>query len=166
MEDQTRRLTESTRDLKPEELSWQPSPGMNTIGMLLAHIAIVELFWVHVGPAALTEPEFDSVGVLGIGADDDGLPLPESGAPPAVLAGRDLAFFDDVLARARAHTRRHTLGLRDQDLGRMGSLTRPDGTSSSFTVRWVLYHILEHQAGHYGQILLLRHLYRDAFQRT
>jgi hypothetical protein len=27
--------------------------------------------------------------------------------------------------------------------------------------RWILYHLLEHQAGHYGQILLLRHQYRD-----
>jgi hypothetical protein len=27
--------------------------------------------------------------------------------------------------------------------------------------RWILYHLLEHQAGHYGQILLLRHWYRD-----
>jgi hypothetical protein len=24
--------------------------------------------------------------------------------------------------------------------------------------RWAFYHILEHQAGHYGQILLLKHL--------
>ncbi len=29
-------------------------------------------------------------------------------------------------------------------------------------MRWVLYHMLEHFSGHYGQILLLRHLYRDA----
>jgi hypothetical protein len=28
-------------------------------------------------------------------------------------------------------------------------------------MRWVLYHMLEHFSGHYGQILLLRHQYRD-----
>jgi hypothetical protein len=28
------------------------------------------------------------------------------------------------------------------------------------TLRWTLYHMLEHLAGHYGQILLLRHQYR------
>src|SRR5216117_674563 len=45
MDDQLRLLTEDTRDITPEELEWQPKPGMNTIGMLLAHNAIVEVFW-------------------------------------------------------------------------------------------------------------------------
>jgi len=30
------------------------------------------------------------------------------------------------------------------------------------TPRWTLYHLLEHEAGHYGQILLLRHQARVA----
>jgi len=36
-----------------------------------------------------------------------------------------------------------------------------DGMRHAQSVRWILYHVLEHQAGHYGQILLLRHQYRD-----
>ena len=31
-----------------------------------------------------------------------------------------------------------------------------------YAIRWYLYHILEHFSGHYGQILLLRHLYKTA----
>ena len=45
LDDQLRLLTEDTRGLTVEQLAWQPAPGMNTIGMLLAHIAIVEVFW-------------------------------------------------------------------------------------------------------------------------
>jgi hypothetical protein len=44
LDDQSARLTEDTRQLTPEAIAWQPAPGMNTIGMLLAHIAIVEAF--------------------------------------------------------------------------------------------------------------------------
>ena len=38
---------------------------------------------------------------------------------------------------------------------------RADGSFRNLNVRWILYHVLEHQAGHYGQMLLLRHEYRD-----
>jgi uncharacterized damage-inducible protein DinB len=164
LDDQARRLTEDTRDLSPEELAWQPAQGMNTIGMLLTHIAMVEVYWIQIGLEVL--PEFDSGRVLGIELGNYGLAMTETGTPPAALVGRDLAFFDDLLARARAHTRRHTVGLKETDLTRESSLTRRDGTLLSFTFRWVLYHFLEHQAGHYGQILLLRHLYRSALPRT
>jgi hypothetical protein len=29
-------------------------------------------------------------------------------------------------------------------------------------VRWVLHHVVEHLAAHYGQVLLLRHLHEKA----
>jgi len=40
--------------------------------------------------------------------------------------------------------------------------TRCDGSNATYTVRWVLYHVLEHEAAHYGQIGLIRHQYRNA----
>jgi hypothetical protein len=36
-----------------------------------------------------------------------------------------------------------------------------DGRRMRFNTRWILHHLLEHFAGHYGQMLLLRHQYRD-----
>ena len=112
MDDQTRRLTEDTRDMTPAELSWQLRPGTNTIGMLLAHIAIVEVFWLSI--AAEVPPDCEQV--LGIGEDDDGLPIPPQGSPPAGLANRDLSFFDDLLARARAYDKSLTSRWTDADL--------------------------------------------------
>ena len=160
MNDQSRRLRTSTRGLSPEELAWQSEPGMNTIGMLLAHIAIVEVDWMQVG--ALGRTSFDSMGVLGIKEEDDGMPLAENAGPPQTLAGRDLAFFDDLLARAREFTRLHTMPLTDADLDRRVERIHIDGSRGIFTVRWILYHVLEHLAGHFGQILLLRHAVRIA----
>jgi len=51
--------------------------------------------------------------------------------------------------------------LADDDLGREIHRRRPDGSERVFNVGWVLYHILEHEAGHHGQINLLKHLHRN-----
>jgi uncharacterized damage-inducible protein DinB len=158
LDDQTRRLTEDTRGLTRAALEWQPAPGMNSIGMLLAHLAIVEVFWMQVGPLARTS--YDSTETLGITMDDDGMPLPPRGRPPKGLAGRTLKFYDDLLARARSYVRNVAATLTDADLDREVTRTRRDGKVQVLNLRWVFYHVLEHFAGHYGQILLLRHQLR------
>jgi uncharacterized damage-inducible protein DinB len=163
LDDQTARLTEDTRDLAPAALVWQPLPGMNTIGMLLAHIAIVEVYWTQVGPLGLER--FETESVIGIGLDDDGMPCPEDGGPPAGLQGKDIAYFDDLLARARAYTRRAVTALTDADLEREVVRKRRDGSTNTTNMRWILYHVVEHFAGHYGQINLLAHQYRLAAGR-
>ncbi|MBI1799323.1 MAG: DUF664 domain-containing protein [Candidatus Eisenbacteria bacterium] len=160
MDDLSRRLQVDTRDLTPEALAWQPAPGMNTMGMLLAHNAIVEVWWTSL---VLDDLERDAVpmkGVLGIGVDDDGMPLPENGLPPAALANRDLAFFDGLLDRARANLRRSAQALDDAGMERQVTRLAPDQRSRVINVRWTMYHMLEHYAGHYGQILMLKHLHR------
>lgn len=164
LEDQSKRLTDDTRNLTPEALAWQPAPGMNTMGMLLAHIAVVEVYWTQVGPLGLTA--FETESVLGIGIDDDGMPLVEGGAPPAPLRGKDLAFFDDLLARARGYSKRALANLTDADLDREVPRTKRDGTLHEvLNLRWILYHMVEHEAGHYGQINLLAHQFRLAGPR-
>jgi len=158
LDDQSSRLLQDVAELTPAALMWQPAPGLNSIGMLLAHIAIVEVFWTQVGPLALTKYETESV--IGIGIDDDGMPIPEGGSPPPGLAGKPLAFYSDLLARARAYSRGAIAALGDADLDRIITRTRRDGSKHETDLRWILYHMVEHFAGHYGQINLLAHQYR------
>jgi uncharacterized damage-inducible protein DinB len=158
LDDQSGRLGPDIAALTPDALAWQPAPGMNTIGMLLAHIAIVEVFWTQVGPLGLTAYETESV--LGIGIDDDGMPIPDGAPPPAGLTGKPLAFYVDRLARARAYSRRAIAALADADLDRVILRTRRDGSQHECDMRWTLYHMVEHFAGHYGQINLLAHQYQ------
>jgi hypothetical protein len=161
LEDQSTRMVADLTGITAEELGWQPAPGMNTIGMLLAHIALVEVYWTNVGPGGEPgRPGSEIQTLLGIGIDDDGMPLDPEGAPPATLQGKDLAFYLDLLEKSRAHTRQVWSGLSDEDVASERSRVRRDGVTDTFDVRWVLYHCLEHLAGHYGQVLLLRHLYR------
>ncbi len=157
LDDQSRRLTEDSRGATPEELAWQPAPGMNTIGMLFAHVALVETAWI--GAAALGL-EWAKIDVLPVKWPDTGIPLPVGAAPPAALRGKDLAFYDDLMNSARAFTRKALAPLTDADLERRCVRIRVDGSQFEYNVGWALYHALEHEAGHYGQINLLRHQYR------
>ena len=157
LDDQLRRQREQTRALTPADLEWQPAPGMNTIGMLMAHQAMVEVVWIGIGIEDLQRNEVRFQEILGIGDEDDGMPLAPNGAPPVVLAGKDLAFFDDLLDRARKHLKRVAAGVKDSDLTLIRSRTRPNGELRELEVRWILYQMLEHFARHCGQILVLQH---------
>ncbi len=157
LEDQARILRESVQGMTPQELEWQPERGMNTIGMLLAHNAVVDVFWTQL--AILGIKDTDSQPILGISMDDDGMPLAPDAEGPANLKGKPLAFYEDLLARGRAYVREAWAKVSDADMDREMSRERPDGSHRVLSVRWAMYHILEHYAGHRGQVQLLRHLY-------
>jgi uncharacterized damage-inducible protein DinB len=159
LDDQSRLMLRDLRGITAAELQWQPQRGMNTIGMLLAHIAIVEVFWVNI--ALERSPEAGIRRVLGIDRDDDGMPLPAGAAPPAGLRSRTLGWYEQRLARARKWAGRSVRRWPDASMEHFVLRTRRDGKRMRVGRRWILYHLLEHQAGHYGQILLLRHWYRD-----
>lgn len=154
LEELRTRLLAAVRELTPAQLAWQPRPGANTIGMLLAHVAVAE---THLGQVGLLGERDGHVhDVLGITVEDEGLPL-AAGAPPApALDARDVAFFADLLARSGAHTRAAAAGLAEGVLD--ADIVRParaDGTHRIFTRRWVLFHMIEHAAGHLGQVQVL-----------
>ena len=158
MDDMSRRLGEAVQGITPEELEWQSAPGMNTVGMLLAHIAIAEVSWGEIILHGIETVETESV--LGIRQDEDGEPLAEGAPAPPNLKGKSLAYYEGLLSKARAYFKEGAAKLSDADLDREITRTRPDGSQRILNVRWGMYHVLEHFAGHFGQILLLRHLYR------
>jgi uncharacterized damage-inducible protein DinB len=157
LDDQTRRLTLVTRDLTAEELAWQPALGQNTIGMLLAHIARVEVDWISFG---LLKQPMGGSEVMALTDEEIGMPLAADGKPPAALAGRTLESFDDWLAHARAFTKATVAPLTDETLATPFRLPWDDGEIEA-NASFVLYHVLAHYALHRGQIHLLRHQYRD-----
>ena len=159
LEDQSRRLKADTEALEVRHLEWQPHRGVNTVGMLLAHLAVVDLWWLRVAPHQAPEPESDRIfrEVIGIGADDDGLPLAADGPHAATLAGKTFADYWSLMERARAAGHAELRRWKDSELGQTYQLR-----DRIITREWTVYHVLEHFAGHYGQILLLKHLMRDA----
>lgn len=164
LDDQTKLLFKDLEGATPDELQWQPHPGMNTIGMLLAHMAIVEAWWTLIVVAKAHPAEVQPI--LGIGDDDDGMPIKPGAKPIALLNGKDLAFYNGLHAKARVYFKKMVSGMKESDLTAEVIRKRDDGTEVGISGRWYLYHVLEHFSGHYGQILLLRHLYKDATARA
>jgi uncharacterized damage-inducible protein DinB len=160
LEELSARLARDARGLTVRELEWQPGPGMNSIGMLLAHLAIVEVWWF--GGPGQGKASVDFERILGIGIDDDGMPCPPRGKHPKTLAGRPLSYYTKLLSKARRYVKgvARTMTLRDLERPRRRTW-KSQKAKHHYNDRWVIYHVLEHYGGHYGQILLLKHWLRD-----
>jgi uncharacterized damage-inducible protein DinB len=158
LDDQTRRLARSIEGSSAADLEWQPGRGRNTAGMLLSHIAMTEVFWIAVAAGRASDHDAaESVcrEILGLGLDDDGMPCPPDGGPPATLAGWGVARHLDLLRKARAFLKAEASKWTDADLAGCG-VYRGD----EFAREWTLYHLLEHYAQHAGQIGLVLALRR------
>jgi uncharacterized damage-inducible protein DinB len=156
MDEQRKLVLDAVKGMTPADLEWQPAPGMNTIGMILAHIAVAENHMVAIGIEG--HAASDTAREIGLTAEEEGMPLAPGAPPSPALVGKDLVFYEDVLNRARAYTHTVFKKLQDSDLERIIVRLRPDGTRREFDVGWMLYHLLEHEAGHRGQIQVLKHL--------
>ena len=160
LDNQLTRLKKDLDGFTTAQLEWQPHPGMNTIGMLLAHLAVVDVFWIIVATREIPlEPDGDELTreIIGIKMDDDGLPLKEDSTHPKTLSGKTLAQYWEMLDAARAEVHKEMQQWADDQLENTFALC-----DRRITRSWTVYHVLEHFAAHYGQILMLRHLMRDA----
>jgi GNAT superfamily N-acetyltransferase len=159
LDDQTRRLLRTVEGLTVADLEWQPRPGRNTAGMLLEHIAQTEVFWMAVAAGAATDRasgERATRDVLGLGLEDDGMPLAPGGRHPAALAGFDLARYVEILQRARRYLKTVASSWTDAELATCGVYE-----GDEFAREWTLYHLLEHYAQHAGQLGLVLALRRQ-----
>lgn len=153
LDDQLEKLKERVAGLTPAQLEFQTAPGFNTIGMLMAHNAIAEAFWILAAPVGMSAREdiddtlFDAIGIR---TADDGMPIPADGGHPESLKDWELPQYLAVLDRARAHTHSVLHTWTDASLDDIHIVR---GVKKSR--RWILYHILEHFIGHYGQVRLL-----------
>lgn len=117
----------------PEErLDWSPAPDVNSIAVLVAHVAGAERFWAadvirEQGTDRVRQQEFETQG----------------------LTAAELAQgLDDALAAVREAV----AGLDESDLTRV--VTEPV-RGREFTIGWCLLHALEHTAVHTGHAQLM-----------
>ena len=125
-------------------LNWRPDDGANSIGTLLYHIVAIELDWLYV--EILERPDYgDAVVAL----------LPYDVREPS---GRLTPVYDENLQShlARMAAARQLLldALRPMTAEEFYRVRRLD--AYDVTPEWVLYHLMEHEAGHRGEIAELR----------
>ncbi len=158
LDNQLAKLKKAVANLTTEQLQWQLKPGMNTVGMLLAHLSVVEVWWIKIAPPEIPwEPKGKALLQKICGIEDDGLPLAADGIHPPYLKDFTIEKYLDILARGRRSIQAEMKKWHDKDLDKFYKLGK-----DQITRTWTLYHVLEHFAAHFGQILLLKHLMRDA----
>lgn len=126
-------ISSTVKGLPTDALDWIPGPEMNSIGVLLAHIAGAERYWLRdiiaeQGSERVRETEFETYGIS---------------------AEELLSRLDENLINIRLVLE----GLKLEDLPATRISPR-DGRK--FTIGWCLAHGLEHTAQHTGHIQISR----------
>lgn len=130
-------------------LDWSAAPATNTIGTLLYHIALVEIDWLYLD--ALEQPLPDEMVAL--------FPYDSRDERGHLTEVNDVSLAEHLMrldiVRARFHDVYATLSL--DDFRRPRNLPNYDATPE-----WIAYHLIEHEAGHRGEIATIRTLAETA----
>lgn len=145
LEENRGRTRRAVENIPAEAIDWVPAPGVNSIGALLYHIAGVELDWLFV---EVLEQDFPP-DLAALFPEDDAARLAEA-------RGMHLEAHLQRLDTVRQRLLETFQGMTIADYRRPRTLEKYD-----VTPEWVLYHLLEHEAAHRGEISNLRGL-RDA----
>ena len=144
LDDSRRRTVEVLTGMAESTLEWRPDDEANTIGTLLYHIVAIELDWLYV--EILEQPDYSAkVTTL----------LPYDVREPS---GRLMPVYgeslDSHLARLAVSRQLLLDELRPLTAAELYRVRRFD--PYDVTPEWVLYHLVEHETGHRGEIGELR----------
>lgn len=140
----TREWSSELVDVPDEAVVWQPFPGGHSIGGEILHIAFVEAMWIQKVGAGRSLPRELIETLCGEETRVDDVCW---ATPPA----RPLAWYYAQADSVRAQTREIVAELGD--LERVSS--HADFGDEEFTLRWLLGHVIAHDAYHGGQAVLL-----------
>jgi uncharacterized damage-inducible protein DinB len=110
------------------ELGFVPFPGSWSVGQIMLHIAECEDYWLH----SLVRQEIEG---------EIRYSLTEYTTRSAIK---------EVLVRARKRTKAFLDGLEENDLDK--EQVTPDG--EVFTLQWIIWHVIEHEIHHRGELSL------------
>ncbi len=150
IEDGFRRLTRRVEGMSQEELEFTGPPGnTNSTAMLLAHLAIVDLWYLHIIMGVVPVPEDLQAEY---GPDET-----ESGDLPAVT-GKSVAELLERYGRVIQMMREYLRTQTDADAERP---VKVPWWPEEATVRYVMWHMAGHSMHHQGQIVRLRAWFKE-----
>jgi uncharacterized damage-inducible protein DinB len=150
LQDVRRRYTlRLVRDLDERLVDWAGPDGQeNSIGSLLYHIADVEMGWLYGDLKGLPEPPPAVLQLLPLpGREPDGKRLTR-------VLGVPLAEHVARLNRSREIFLKELEGMSSAEWRRLRPAPPPD--DYDVTPEWVVFHLVEHEAGHAFQISSLK----------
>ncbi len=132
--DVRKELIGMTKDLAQEELDWSPPGHPAKIGDLLAHIAECEYFWVtHVALKKDTKPDYTRYENASTWEEIKPLLDETFETMKDYLDSEDIEDWKTVKY----------------------DFTDENGKTDHFTKEWLIWHVVEHQARHRGQIMMM-----------
>lgn len=145
LDDGTREWRQELGRVSNEAIGWQSFPNGHSIGTVILHISDVEGHWIQEVAAGQPRSPEELKTLLSKETDQDAFRWPK---PPK----KSLSWFFEQHDRIRQKTHQIVKKLADPEY-----LARRDGRSKSytFTLRWILHHVLTHEAYHGGQAVLL-----------
>lgn len=148
LEDVRVQLREAVSSLSEEQVGARAVTGAHPIGALVLHIGEAEWWWIQCNIAGGEMTDDDRRM-----AHWDVLDDPDGFAAKGYSAQYCLDAVDGISAR----TREYLKTLTDEDLDRIFSFEKRDKTIE-VSLRWTLHHLIDHEAQHKGQILMLKRL--------
>lgn len=146
LDDSTREWRENLGEPPVEAIVWQPWPKAHSIGALLLHMIDCEKGWFENFAAGLPEDPEEARLLMSADVQQDGVvwPVPHS---------KPIEWYVDLLSHVRERVRRP---LREMDPAAMHK-----GGSNVYTLRWIVGHVVQHDAYHGGQAVLLHELWKQ-----
>jgi len=148
MEEVRAQLRETITGMTDEQICRRAVPGAHSIGALVLHIGEAEWWWIQSNITGHKLTDEDRRAPYW-----DVLKDPEGFASKGYSADFCLQQID----RIREQTRSTLASLGDADLERIFSFERR-GQTHEQSLRWILHHLIDHEAQHKGQILMLKRL--------
>ncbi len=144
-ENNRERLFHQLKDVTDQMLDYTPNDKtVETIGTLLLHIAATEKDWISV---VIDNQEPDNgIWKYAIATRFDDLKQ---------LKEKGLQFYLDKLNETREKTVNRFRRFTDEELKEVVTYT-----SDTFTIEWILFHLINHEAMHLGQISLLNKVHK------
>ena len=135
--------------IRNDEMDWKCPLSRNTIGTLLYHIAAIELDWLY---SEILEREFPGDFRTWFPHD-----VRDSEGNLAIISGDSAQRHEERLQYVRHRLVEALSVMALSEFGRVRHLQPYD-----VTPRWVVHHLLQHEAEHRGQIAMLRRRFKDS----
>ena len=151
MEEIRAQLRKAVSDLTDEELARRITPKAHQIGALILHLGETESWWIH---SVVAGKELDEEAKQFAHWDD----TTETDFAEKGYSAKDCIERIDEISRM---SREILGGFGDEDLERMFGFDKKE-KRIEVSLRWVLHHLLDHEATHKGQIMMLKRLLRES----
>jgi uncharacterized damage-inducible protein DinB len=145
-----RLLLDSIRPLSPEQLASRTAPFQWAVWQLAAHIAGSRAYWFHdvLGEGDPSVREMFRVARTTV----HDLALEDAGWEDVEDEPRTAAMLTDAFERTWAMLDESLRRWTAEDLSVEFTRTRRDGEIETFTRAWVVWHLIEHDLHHGGEI--------------